>query len=185
MRALNQREKRTVQIAAVGVVVYLLVFFGAGGLGKLRARRAAYDALVAEAGSVKAQIAPYKDKAAAASKLMESFHIDPARLCRTSLVTEVSVALQKAATGGIQLGPIRETPNRSAGKEISSIQFEATGPLPPLLNLLAGIDTLGFPLVIDNVQIGGDPQRPGPLKLTLTILILDFDKWKTAEVPHA
>ena len=51
--------------------------------------------------------------------------------------------------------------------------------------LLHQLPLLGFPLVIDSVQITADATRPGQLKLALTILVLDFEQWKKAEAPHA
>jgi hypothetical protein len=35
------------------------------------------------------------------------------------------------------------------------------------------------------VQMTPDTRRPGSLKLSLTFLILDFDKWKPEEQPDA
>lgn len=185
MHTINPREKRLIQFAAIGIAIYLALFFGWSGFAKLRARRAQYIKLVAEAKGLKAEIAPYISKAATTSKLMETFRFDPAGLNRASVVADVSLALQKASAGGVQLGAIREIPNRGSGKEIATIQFEASGPLQPLLNLLGGIDTLGFPLLVDNVQLANDAQHPGQLKLSLTVIVLDYEKWKAAEVPHA
>ena len=40
---------------------------------------------------------------------------------------------------------------------------------------------VGYPLIIDTVQLTPMPM-PGQVKVSLTIVILDFDKW---EAPHA
>lgn len=186
MRALTPQEKRTIRLASIGIVCYLVLFFGLSGFNKLRARKADYDSLVSRAERMKNEIEPYQTKALIVAKLMDSFQMDPMHLSRTTLVTQASSAIQKAATsGGIQLGPLRESPNRSSGKELSTIQLEANGPLPAILNFVGRFESLGFPLVIDTLQINSDPQRPGMIKLSLTIQILDFDKWKSTEVPHA
>lgn len=187
MRAMTVHEKRTVRLAVGGICIYLVLFFGFVGFKKLEARRTEYNQLQAQAERLKFEIAPYEDKAASARKLMETFQMDPSKLVRSNLIAEASAAIQRAATsgGGIQLGPIRETLSRAAGKELSAIQLEATGPTAAILNLLGRFDTLGYPLVVDTVQIGSDTQRPGMTKLSVTILILDFDQWKTQEVPHA
>jgi hypothetical protein len=185
MRAPTAQEKRTLRLAAFGISIYLVLFFGFMGFKKLETRRVQYKELQAKAQRLKFEIAPYQDKAAATRKLMETYQMDPSRLVRSNLVSEASAAIQKAATGnGIQLGPIRETLSRTAGKELSVIQLEASGPPAAILNLLGRFDSLGFPLVIDTAQINADPKKPGMIKLGVTILLLDFDQWKK-EAPHA
>ena len=115
---------------------------------------------------------------------MESFRLDPSKLNRESLMAQASAAIQTAALGGgVQLGPVRESPGRPSSKELGSIQLEAAGPVPALLKFVQQTHSLGYPLVIDTMQIGSEPTRPGQLKLNLTILILDFDQWKP-EKPH-
>ena len=49
------------------------------------------------------------------------------------------------------------------------------------LNQLEGV---GYPVIIDSVQLTPD-MRPGQLKLSLTLVILDFEQWKKEAVPHA
>ena len=118
-------------------------------------------------------------------KLMDAARMDPSRLSRTSLVAEASSAIQKAAlSGGIQVGPVRESPGRPASKELASMQMEGTGPVPAVMNLLSRLETVGFPLIIDSVQLTPD-MRPGQLKVNLTILILDVDQWIKEGPPHA
>jgi hypothetical protein len=115
-------------------------------------------------------------------KLKENFHIDPAKLSKATLVAEASAAIQKAATsGGIQLGPVRESPARASAKELASMQLEGMGPPPAILGLLHRLTTLGYPFVIDTVQVNPETTRPGMLKVNLTIVILDFDQWKKEE----
>jgi hypothetical protein len=58
------------------------------------------------------------------------------------------------------------------------------GPAPALLKFLEQTHSLGYPLIIDSMQIGSEPSRPGPLKLNLTIIVLDFDQWNL-EKRHA
>ena len=64
------------------------------------------------------------------------------------------------------------------------MQLEGAGPVPAVTAFLHRLDTLGFPLIVDSVQLSPEP-RPGMLKLNLTIIILDFDQWKKEEVPNA
>ena len=50
---------------------------------------------------------------------------------------------------------------------------------------LQRLPTLGFPLLVDSVQISSDPMRPGMMKLNITVIVLDFDQWKNQEASHA
>jgi hypothetical protein len=186
MRTLTLREKRVVLYGGIGVGLYLLVF-GGYLLGKpLAHRSAAYEQLVAQARSLQQNLKPYDDRAQVVKKMMDHFQLDPAKLSRATVVGEASAQLQKAAAGsGIQVGPVRESPMKASAKELATLQFEGTGPVPAVLGLLKRMETLGFPLVIDSVQITPDTMRPGQVKITLTAVVLDFEQWKTEDKPHA
>src|SRR5213592_241075 len=185
MRALSDHEKRTIRYAAVGISIYLVLFGGLRCWKYLEKRRADYQHLVKEASGLRQEIQPYEDKVLLVKKLMESFHIDPAKLSRASVVGAASDAIQKAAAaGGLGLGPIRESPARPSTKELASMQMEGSGPVPAVTTFLLRLETLGYPMIVDSVQLSPEP-RPGMLKLNLTIIILDFDQWKKEEVPNA
>lgn len=183
MRAITDREKRLIHFATLGIGIYLILFF----IWKpLQTRRNDYQQLVRDAQSLKQRIQPYEDRAIAVKKLMENFQFDPARLSRSTVVGEASAAIQKAAaSSGIQIGPVRESPARSSGHELASIQFEGTGPIPALMGLLERMKTLGYPMIIDSVQITAQPMPPGQAKMNLTIVILDFEQWKKEGQPNA
>jgi hypothetical protein len=101
-------------------------------------------------------------------------------------MADVSAAIQKAAmSGGVALGPVRESSPRPGTKELATIQLEGMGPPKALLAFLATVETLGFPLVVDSVQISADPARPGAVKLNLTIVILEYEQWKNQEAQRA
>ena len=186
MRTLTDQEKRTIRFASVGIGIYLAVFLGFKVWRFFEKQRADYRQLVAEAQNLKLEVNRYDAKISATTNLMERFHMDPAKLSRATIVAEASAAIQKAAKeGGFQLGTMRETAARPSSKEIASIQIEGSGPVPATMGLLNRLETCGYPLVIDAAQITTDPMRPGQSKLTLTILILDFEPSKKTEAPHA
>jgi len=185
MRTLTQQEKRTIRIAAAVLGIFALLYGGLNCWKFLQARRSAYALLVREARDLKKELKPYETRVPLAAKLMEEFHMDPASLSRATLVADASAAIQKAATaGGVQLGPLRESRSRSSTKEVASIQLEGSGPVPAVIGLLNRLESVGFPVILDSIQLNPDA-RPGMLKLSLTIIILDFDQWKTVEVPNA
>jgi hypothetical protein len=186
-RQLTPQEKRTIRIAAICVGIYLVLFYGAVVRNYFVERREACDNLLQQAKDLRDVIKPYEEKIATATNLMDRFHMDPVKLRRSSVVAEASTAIQQAAaSGGVGVGPIRETPGRPSAKEAGSIQFEGTGQAAAVLGLLHNLDRIGFPVIIDSVQINADPRMPNAVKVNLTIVVLDFDAWKLKEeAPHA
>jgi hypothetical protein len=185
-RQLTLREKRTIRIAAVCVSIYLALLYGPGARHYLRARRQAYEQLVQQARDLRDVIKPYEEKVATATNLMDRFRMDPGKLKRASVVAEASAAIQQiAASEKVAVGPMRETAGRPSAKEAGSIQFEGTGPIAAVMDLLHNLDHSGFPVIIDTVQFTSDPRAPNGIKVNLTVVILDFDAWKPKEEkPH-
>ncbi len=186
MRALTDHEKRTVRIAGALIAIYLVLFFGLRGWADLEKKHADYRQMITEAEAKQRELQVYEDKAAKIKELMERFRLDPAKLSKASVVAEASDAIQKAgAGGGVQFGPIRETHGRASAKELAAIQLEGNGALPAVMGLLHRLESLGYPLIIDSVQITPNAMRPGMVKLNLTVLIMDFEAWKNKEAPNA
>ena len=182
MRTLTNREKRAVRIAAVAVVLYVAFF----GWKYFETKRSAYRQVVKDVQSFKLELKPYEERILVVKKLMEDFHLDPAKLTKASAVAEASSAIQKAAAaGGIQFGPIRESPGRPSAKELASIKLEGSGQLPAVTSFLHRLESVGSPLTIDSIQITPDNMRPGMIKLSLTIILLDFEQWNNGEIPNA
>jgi len=175
-----------VRVGAIIIVVCLVLFGGSRAFKFFDRKRVEYQQLVKEAKGLKQEIQLYEDKTQAVKRLMESFNLDPARLYRTTAVAEASAAIQKAATSsGIAVGPIRESPARPSSQELASIQMEATGPVPAITALLGRLQTVGYPLVVETVQLTQEASRPGMVKMSLTMVILDFDQWKKGGTPNA
>jgi hypothetical protein len=186
-RPLTNREKLMIRYGGIGLAVFLLLFGGFKIWKSFDQRRADYKNLAQQAKGLRQQTLPYQDKVLLVKKLMDDFHMDPAKLKRETVVSEASAAIQQAAkSGGLQLGPIRESPARGSGMTIATVQLEGSGQVPAVLSFLAGLNTIGFPLIVDSVQFTADNSRPGQVKMSLTILILDFDQQKMAkEAAHA
>jgi len=183
-RALTPQEKRTIRLAGIGLAVYLTLFGGFMLVKALDRSRADYRAEVAEARALRDKIQTYRDKADLIGDLMERYHMDPTRLSRTNVIAEASAALQKAATeAGISPGTIRESAARGTGKEIASIQLEGAGNVQGLMSLLYHLPTLGYPLILDELQITSGGPMPGAVKFNMTIAVLDFEQWSKAQAP--
>jgi hypothetical protein len=182
MRALTAQEKRTIRIAGAVLGVSLALLCGQKAWKLLHAKRTVYLSLVKEAQNLRDEIRPYESKVAVISKLMESSHMDPAKLSRATLVADASAAIQKAAaSGGVQLGPIRESPAHATGKELASMQLEGIGQVTAIVSFVSflhRLETVGFPLIVETLQMNPEASKPGMVKLSLTISILDFEQWK-------
>jgi hypothetical protein len=186
LRSLSDRDRRTVRFASIGIAIYLVLFGGFEVWKYFDQRRADYRALAQEARDLRQQTLPYQEKVLVVKKLMDDFHLDPARLKHANVVSEASAAIQRSArSGGVGLGPIRETQARGSSGTLATIQLDGSGPVTAVLSFLAGLNIIGYPLVVDSVQFTPD-NRPGQIKMNVTILILDFDQQKESkEAPHA
>jgi hypothetical protein len=184
MTALSNSEKRTLRLGSIALGIYLVLFGGFSICKKMEKWRTDYAKLSMDAENLRREVQPYENKVLLLEKLKGS--LDPSKLSKTTLVADASSAIQKAAmTGGVQLGPIRESPPRPSAKELASMQLEGMGQPRSMIAFLQRLNLLGFPLLLDNVQISADPTKPGMVKLSLTIIILDYEQWKNEEVRRA
>ncbi len=186
MRALTVSEQRTIRLGAMTLAALLVLLLAVRVVKFVAQQRSDYLKLVVTAQQLKSESKMYPDKVALVKKLMDDFQLDPAKLVKNSVMAEASAAIQKAANSdGVKPGAIRETPGRAAKKELGTIQFEGTGSVTGVMGLLHRLPLLGFPLVIDAVQITADPMRPGQIKMAVTIVVWDFEAWKKTEATHA
>jgi len=185
MRALTDYEKRSIRRATIGVAIYLVLFCGFKMWQYLHHQRTEYVRLVQDAKDLKLKMDKYQERAEVVKRLMEDYHLDPAKLSRETIVAEASSAIQKAAAGsGVQIGAVRETASRGNGDELASMQFEGSGQVMAVTGFLDRMRTLGYPIIIDTVQMTTGPQ-PGMMKLSLTVVILNYENWKNPEATHA
>jgi len=186
MRTLTPRDKRALLYGGLAIGLYLMLFGGYRLGGAVETRLVAYHELVARARSLRQELKPYDERVLVVKKMMDHYQLDPAKLSRATVVGEASAELQKTAlASGVVVGAVRESPMKASAKELATLQFEGSGPVPAVLGLLKHLETLGFPLLIDSVQITPSPMPSGPVKLILTVVVLDFDQWKTEDKPHA
>lgn len=185
MRTLSERERRTIRIAAVAIAAYLTLFYGLRVAKHLERERSQYRHLVLQAQTLKVELQRYETRVLLLEKLKKSLQMEAGATPKASLVGQASAAIQQAAQScEVQLGPIRESPGSAAGRELASMQIEGTGQIPAIMTLLHRLDTLGYPLIVDSIQVNPDSSKPGALKLRMTVLILDFEQWKKEEAPR-
>jgi hypothetical protein len=186
MRALTPREKRTIRIGLVALAVYLGGLYGLRGWRYLEARRDEYAQLCLAGEKLKGEILREKVKALRLQRLRESSRLDLAKLDVKTASGEALAAVQKAAQGlGIALTTLKETPGRSSARELAAFQAEGVGPTLAVAQFLDNLKTLGFPLVIDSLQLKTAGMQPGQVQLSLGVVLLDFTAWKKAEKGNA
>ena len=182
MIPLTERDKKTLRLGSIILAVYLTGFFGFRVVRALEQTRSDFEKLQTEARLLKDQLRPYETKLLKIEKLRSTLKLEVNKLKRESLVADASAAIQRSAmAGGIMLGPIRESAARPSAHELTTMQLEAFGQPSAILGFLHQLETLGFPLLLDSVQVSQDPTKPGMTKLTLLIQVLDFDQWKNQE----
>ncbi len=185
MRALNPREKRFVFLGAACVALYALWFGGVRVWKALALQRSNYVQLVREADTLGLEIKAYQAKADSVQKMMEDFKLDPAKLNKSTAVAEASAAIQKLAqSSGVQFAAVRESPGRAANKELATMQFEGMGQVPAVTALLNRLESVGYPVIIETIQLNPIPNQP-MMKFNMTLVILDFEQWKKGGVPNA
>jgi hypothetical protein len=183
---LTARDRRTLRLAGMGLGAYLLFFCGWTTVNFLGQRRTAYRQLQREAADQKTRLELYDSRVVRLHRLMDAAQMDPAQLSKPRLVARASAAIQQAAMqGGLQMGPIRETLSRGTERELGSIQLEAAGQVTSLTTFLHRLGTLGFPVILDTVQFSSDPMRPGMIKISIALILLDYEQWDAREVPNA
>lgn len=209
---MTARDQRILKIGGLFAVAYLLAFYGFQFWRKGQKSQSDYQQLARKAQQMQQDFWEQQKKVLLYDKLSEAYHLDPRRISKDTLVADASAAIQNAAQqSGMRLGPFRETPGRQNARELSTIVIEGNGPITAALTLLHKIQTLGYPLIIDSIQLtqgggqsgggrGGPPGMPpgmmpgmpmgmggggppGQLKINLTVIILNYEQWK--EAPRA
>ena len=184
--ALTKRDRQTIRYAAIGLSIYLALFGGWRAISFFGRRHAEYRQLLRESANLKLKFELYDARVIRLQRLMESFQMDPAQLTNTTLVARTTAAIQQsAAQGGLQLGPIRESLTRGSERELGTIQIEVTGQVTAVMTFAHRLRSLGFPIVIDTFHLASEPRGPGVVKLSLGLILLNYEQWDAKEVPSA
>ena len=154
MPQLTAREQKLLRFAVTGISVYLVIFGGFKAWNFLEKRRVKYEQMMTDTARISQQLRPYENRVLMAEKLKETYRLDPRKLSRATVVAEASAAIQKEAKDRkVGFGPIRETAARASGKELASMQLEGSGPVAGVMEFLQRLPALGYPIVIDSVQL--------------------------------
>lgn len=184
--SITERDRKTIRYASIGLGIYITLFGGWQVMRFLGRRHAEYGQLLRESANLKNKFELYDARVIRLRRLMESFQMDPAQLTNTTLVARATAAIQQsAAQGGLQLGPIRESLSRASERELGTIQLEVTGQVPAIMSFAHRLRSLGFPVVIDTLNLSSDAKAPGQVKLSLSLILLNYEQWDAKEIPNA
>jgi hypothetical protein len=182
MRPLSRREKKTVRLGAAALAIYLLAFYGLRGWRFLEEKRAAFAELNLAMANLDASIAREESKTLRLERLKKSSRIELSSLNEKTAVGEALAAVQKAAQGcGLQVTTLKETAGRGAAKELATIQLEGVAATAAAMQFVHGLRSLGFPLIVDRLQLKTTGVKPGQVHLSLALAVLGFQAAKAAE----
>ena len=182
MKKLTDRDRRTVRIASVLTIAYLLVFYGAEGWQVLRSMEDRFAQKKIEAEQLTVRLLKEKKKQKEVRELRKTLGIDLTKLDDETLVGEARVAIQAIAkTHGIGLGPSKESPARSGATELAVIHLEGQGTVLGVSKFIHGLPILGYPIAIERLALRPDPKKPGQMSFTLSVVILSTKAWKSKE----
>src|SRR5437762_13818192 len=103
---MTDRDKKTVRIAGIGVLIYLVAFGGFKLWRNGGSNRDDYQMLLKRAEQLQAEVRMQENKVLLFEKLSDLYKFDPKKVKKETLVADASAAIQSAAQqGGIQLGP--------------------------------------------------------------------------------
>lgn len=182
MKKLTDRDRRTIRIASVLTIAYLVVFYGSKGWDVLRSMEDSYEQRSIEAEQLTVRLLKEKKKQKELRDLRKAVGIDLNKLDDETLVGEARVAIQAIAkTHGIGLGPSKESPARSGGADLAVIQLEGNGSTLGISKFVHGLPLLGFPLAIERLALKPNPKKPGQMSFTMSVIILSSKAWKSGE----
>ncbi len=182
MMKLTDRDRRTLRIASVLTIAYLVVFYGSAGWQGLRSMEDRYEQKKIEVEQLTVRLLKEKKKQKEVRELRTTLGIDLTQLDDETLVGEARVAIQAIAkTHGIGLGPSKESPARSGATELAVIHLEGQGTVLGVSKFVHGLPILGFPIAIERLALRPDPKKPGQMSFTLSVVILSINAWKSGE----
>lgn len=181
MRNLSPRERRTIRVAGIAVLLYLAAFFGFRTWRWLEGVRARASDLRATALEIDTEWLREQSKLRRYQALREKSRLDPSALVKDTLVSAAWEAMESCATARqLQLGPAREAPGRGSAHQLRVFQFDGVGPTQNAMEFLHDLRSLGFPLVVEQITVSTANLPPGQVRLTLTVPLFDYESWKGA-----
>ncbi len=179
MRALSDREKTTIRLGAIVLGIYLVGFGGVKGWRHLEAQRAEYGELRLELARLDNDILRERTKAKKLDRLRERFRIDVGSLDSQTVVHQARDEIQALAKKNrVGLATAREVFGSAGAGELRKIQLGGTGPTLAVAGFVHALRELGVPLVVDQFHLDTQGAKPGQVRFSLDVVVLDFETWK-------
>ena len=179
MRALNEREKRTIRIGAIALATYLLVFGGLKMWRWLEARRSAYGELELELSRLENERLRMETRQVRLGKLEKQFALDLVAWNPQTIVHEVRAGIDALAKKRkVALPPIRETNGLRQSGEFRKFLVKGSGTTVAVAQFVDELSGIGFPLVVNSFRLDKNGTKPGQVKFDLDVAILDYGSYQ-------
>lgn len=176
---MTDHDKKVIRFACIGLIAYLAIFYGRGAFSGLEAKRAAYMNARNEAKEFHKKLKPYETQLLLLEKLRKDRQINLEELNSDTLVADASTAIQIAANQcGVALGPLQETPSRGDASTLTMFRLSGEGPIDGVVNLIYTLRRIGFPLIIDSLNLDGGEFGGDTQKFDLELRIIDYNNWQ-------
>jgi hypothetical protein len=177
--SMSQKDKRTLLIGGIFIIVYLGFFYGNKLLGLFEGERRAYFDQFEEAQQLGDLFKSYETRVMKIEKLREQYSLNVRTLEATNLIGNAGRAIQDLVkNSGYKMGQIREVASRGGQGIAATLQLEGTGPLKSLMPLLHRFQTTGYPLIVDSFTVRAEKRKPGEVQWSAEVILLDYQKWK-------
>lgn len=176
--ALNDREKRTITIAVIGLAAYLAIFYGRGFYDSLEEKRHAYEQAKLDAMTVNTKMLREIHKQKKLIKLRAAYPLELDQFDEPTLVGDARVALEQLGRrAGASLSISREMPGRSRANEAAVFNVSGGGKPAAVALLLHIIGRSEYPWLVQNVEIKAQ-KKPGTVRYSFTAALLKYDTWE-------
>jgi hypothetical protein len=175
---LSPRDKRTLRLAALGLAVYLVAFYGFQGLRFLEGLRRSDDELRAQLRVLELDRRRAATRRVQVEKLRRALHVEIERLEPESVVAGALAAIQRSAQAhAVDVESSREV--SAGGPSATSrarLEIHGAGLASAVLRFVAELDTLGYPLAADHMTLTASASKPGGVEMSLHVVVL----WRRA-----
>ncbi|MFQ5653459.1 MAG: hypothetical protein ACE5GW_01855 [Planctomycetota bacterium] len=179
MRALTDREKRTIRITAMLLAAYLVLFYGIRLWRFLEGTRVEHARLELAAESLSLDLLRELKEERRLRELKEAWRIDLDHLREETVVSAAREAIESSANKhGVGISTSKESQGRAASGDLRVFQLEGSGKTQAVMEFLHSLRSLGYPLVVNRLAIGTKGMKPGEMRLSLNVNVLNFKAWK-------
>ena len=182
VRALTDRDKRTLRFGGGAVVVYLAIFYGGKGVAVLEEQRDAYTAIAQAGERLKFEILQERNKARRLDALRAELRIELASLDQETVVGETRNAIRQAAKKcGVGVSTFKELPGSAGARYLATIQLAGGGPVLSTLAFIQRLRRSGYPILFERLALTAG--KPGQVSFSMAAVVVNFTSYQAPVLP--